>query len=161
MIANKFPHVPVDSRRGATVVEFALTFPLFLLFLLGAIEFGWLNVMRHTADNAAYEAARHAMVPGATKDEAIAKARSILRVVGARGANVTVSPSTITPTTPEITVKVEIPVDKNALLAPKFMKGRMLSSSSTLRTERAKSSPVDASSSDGDNSGWPRRGRRR
>jgi len=50
------------ARRGATTVEFAITAPVFFLFLLAAFEFGWLNVIRHTADNAAYEAARTAMV---------------------------------------------------------------------------------------------------
>jgi Flp pilus assembly protein TadG len=37
-------------RRGATAVEFALTAPVFILFLMAAFEFGWLNVVRHTAD---------------------------------------------------------------------------------------------------------------
>ena len=47
------------SRRGATAAEFALTLPLFILFLMSAFEFGWLNVQRHTSDDACYEAARH------------------------------------------------------------------------------------------------------
>ena len=59
-------------------MEFAITAPIFFLFLLAAFEFGWLNVMRHTADNAAYEAARTAIVPGATAAEALAKATSLL-----------------------------------------------------------------------------------
>jgi len=37
------------TRRGATVVEFALAAPIFFLFLMAAFEFGWLNVLRHTA----------------------------------------------------------------------------------------------------------------
>src|SRR6185295_7284523 len=82
-------------RRGAVAVEFAITAPIFFLFLLAAFEFGWMNVIRHTADNAAYEAARAAMVPGATAAEAKTKANSILGVVGARGAIVTVTPATL------------------------------------------------------------------
>ena len=35
-----------------------MTAPMFVLFLMASFEFGWLNVLRHTADNAAYEAAR-------------------------------------------------------------------------------------------------------
>lgn len=126
------------SRRGATVVEFALTAPLFLLFLMASLEFGWLNVMRHTADNAAYEAARHSMVPGATSAEAVARANSILNAIGARNAKVTVTPGTITSTTDKVTVKVDIPVNSNALILPKFAKGKTITSSSTMRTERAK-----------------------
>ena len=50
------------SRR-APVVEFAIVAPIFFLFLMAAFEFGWLNVLRHTADNAAYEAARTRSCP--------------------------------------------------------------------------------------------------
>ena len=72
------------DRRGATAVEFALVLPIFVLFLMASFEFGWLNVVRHTADNAAYEAARYAMVPGATADEATQEAKSILKTIGVR-----------------------------------------------------------------------------
>ena len=53
-----------------------------------------MNVLRHTADNAAYEAARYAMVPGATAAEAKAKANALLKIIGTRNAVVTVSPAT-------------------------------------------------------------------
>ena len=124
-------------RRGATVVEFALTLPIFILFLMASFEFGWLNVLRHTADNAAYEAARHAMVPGATAAEATARANSILNVIGARGAVVTVSPATITSSTNEVTVSIDIPMKSNALVVPKFTGTKTLHSEATMRTERA------------------------
>jgi Flp pilus assembly protein TadG len=124
-------------RRGATAVEFALTAPVFFLFLLAAFEFGWLNVIRHTADNAAYEAARTAMVPGATSAEASAKANGLLQIVGARNAKVKVTPTVITPDTEEITVTIDIPMAKNGLIVPRFSGKKTLSSSSTLRTERA------------------------
>jgi Flp pilus assembly protein TadG len=124
-------------RRGAAAVEFALTAPIFFLFLLAAFEFGWLNVIRHTADNAAYEAARTAMVPGATVAEARNKANGLLRVVGARGANVTVTPTVLTPETDEVTVEIDIPMNRNGLIAPRFTRNKTLHSESTLRTERA------------------------
>jgi Flp pilus assembly protein TadG len=124
-------------RRGAAAVEFALTAPIFFAFLLAAFEFGWLNVIRHTADNAAYEAARTAMVPGATAAEAQSAANAILSIVGARGATVTITPSTLTPETEEVTVQVDVPLNSNGLIAPRFTKNKTLSTSSTLRTERA------------------------
>jgi Flp pilus assembly protein TadG len=126
-----------DQRRGATAVEFALTAPVFFLFLLAAFEFGWLNVIRHTADNAAYEAARTAMVPGATAAEARAKANGLLNIVGARGARVTVTPPNISADTKEVTVAIDIPMNRNGLIVPRFSKKTTLRSSSTLRTERA------------------------
>jgi Flp pilus assembly protein TadG len=125
------------SRRGATVAEFAMTVPVFFLFLLAAFEFGWLNVMRHTADNAAYEAARYAMVPGGTAAEAKARANSILKIVGARGAVVTVNPSTLSATTDKVTVSIDIPLKSNALVVPKFTGTKTLHTEATMRTERA------------------------
>jgi Flp pilus assembly protein TadG len=134
-IANRFRRR--QTRRGATVVEFAIVAPVFFLFLLAAFEFGWFNVMRHTADNAAYEAARHAMVPGATAAEARDKANSILNIVGTRGANVRVTPAIVTPDTEEITVTIDVPMNRNALILPRFMRNKTIRAASTLRTERA------------------------
>jgi Flp pilus assembly protein TadG len=126
-----------QSRRGAVAVEFAITAPIFFLFLLAAFEFGWLNVMRHTADNAAYEAARTVIVPGATAAEAKSKANTLLNIVGARGATVTITPTTITNSTTQVTVAVDIPMKGNALIVPRFTSSTTLHSQSTLRTERA------------------------
>jgi Flp pilus assembly protein TadG len=125
------------NRRGATAVEFALTAPVFFLFLLAAFEFGWLNVIRHTADNAAYEAARTAMVPGATADEATSKANNLLNIVGARSAKIKVTPPKLTPETDQVTVSIDIPMKKNGLIVPRFTRSTTIHSSSTLRTERA------------------------
>jgi Flp pilus assembly protein TadG len=117
-------------------VEFALTAPLFILFLMAAFEFGWMNVVRHTADNAAYEAARSAVVPGATVAEATAKANALLNVVGARGATVTVSPNPVTVSTDAVTVNIQIPMDQNGLIVPRFTGNTTIEAVSTLRTER-------------------------
>jgi Flp pilus assembly protein TadG len=124
-------------RRGAVAVEFAITVPIFFLFLLAAFEFGWLNVVRHTADNAAYEAARAVVVPGATAAEATAKANSILNVVGARGAKIKITPANITTSTTAVTVAIDIPMSSNGLITPRFTGKTTLHSQSTLRTERA------------------------
>jgi Flp pilus assembly protein TadG len=126
-----------ESRRGAAAVEFALTAPIFFAFLLAAFEFGWMNVLRHTADNAAYEAARTAMVPGATAAEARRKANNLLRIVGARGARVSITPTALTPDTEQVTVAVDIPMNRNGLIVPRFTRNKTLHSESTLRTERA------------------------
>jgi Flp pilus assembly protein TadG len=123
-------------RRGATAVEFALTAPVFFLFLLAAFEFGWLNVLRHTADNAAYEAARNVIVPGAKASEAKSIANNLLKIVGARGAKVTITPPTVTPETESVTVSIEIPMKKNGLIVPRFTGKTKILASSTLRTER-------------------------
>jgi Flp pilus assembly protein TadG len=125
------------GRRGATAVEFALTAPIFFLFLLASFEFGWLNVIRHTADNAAYEAARTAIVPGATAAEARNKANRLLRIVGTRGATVTVTPDPVTAQTDDVTVAIEVPMSRNGLIVPRFTNTTTIRAESTMRTERS------------------------
>lgn len=126
-----------EQRRGATAVEFAIVAPIFIVLLVTSIEFSKLNVMRHTGDHAAYEAARHAMVPGATSAEAIAKASNLMNAVGTNGATVTITPATILPETEEVTVSVDVPMDQNGWILPKFIGSRTLHSESTLKTERS------------------------
>jgi len=129
---------PQGRRAVRSAVEFCNhSAPIFFLFLLASFEFGWLNVMRHTADNAAYEAARAVVVPGATAAEATAKATSILNVVGARGAKISIPPANITASTTEVTVAVDIPMSSNGLITPRFTGKTTLHSESTLKTERA------------------------
>src|SRR6187549_548125 len=82
-----------NARTGAAAVEFAIVAPIFFVLVLGSLEFGRLNIIRHTADQAAYEAARNAMVPGATTAEARLAADRMLRIVGTRGAQVTINPT--------------------------------------------------------------------
>jgi Flp pilus assembly protein TadG len=127
------------ARAGVTVVEFAIVAPIFFLFLLASFEFGWMNVLRHTADNAAYEAARTAMVPGASAADAVAKANAILSVVKARNATVTVTPTVITQATDHVTVAIDVPMNSNALVIPRFTGTKTIHCSATLRTERVDS----------------------
>jgi Flp pilus assembly protein TadG len=126
------------DRRGATAVEFALVAPVFFLVLFAMFEFSRLNVLRHTADNAAYEAARVAMVPGATAADAVAEANRLLSVVGARGATVRVTPAVLTTATDQVTVSIAIPLDQNGWVVPRFTRASTLQSQSTLKTERVR-----------------------
>jgi hypothetical protein len=127
-----------SNRTGAAAVEFAIVAPIFFIFMLGSLEFGRLNVIRHTADQAAYEAARQCMVPGATAAEARQHARRMLRIVGARGAQVAVTPAVLGPDVDEILVTVEVPLNQNGWLTPRFTKNRSIEAMSRLRTERAR-----------------------
>ncbi len=122
-------------RTGAAAVEFAIVAPIFFTLVIASLEFGRLNIIRHTADQAAYEAARHAMVPGATAAEAKSKAESMLKVVGARDSQITI----VGPTDDKVTVTVDVPLNKNGWIAPKFTKNKTIHATSTLKTER----PID------------------
>lgn len=123
-----------DERHGAALVEFALVGPLLFLFMLASLEFSHLTTLRNTANNAAYEAARVAVVPGATSSEADREARRILGVVGVRNYDLQVSD--VNPGSNEVTVTINIPYANNALSVPLFLKNSHIRSQSTLRTER-------------------------
>lgn len=125
------------NRRGVTTVEFAIVLPTFILLLFASFEFSRLNVIRHTADNAAYEAARIGMVPGATAAEAVAEANRILGIVSTRGATVTITPAVLDSNTDTITVAVDVPLSQNGWIVPRFSGGAVMHAESTLRAERA------------------------
>jgi Flp pilus assembly protein TadG len=125
------------ERRGVTVVEFALTFPLLIALVIGLIEFARLSTLRHAADNAAYEAARHVIVPGASVAEAKAQGFDLLGRAGVRNATIDVNPAVITEDTKQVTVQVQVPLTGNSWLPPKLTKTRMVVRDTTLRTERA------------------------
>jgi Flp pilus assembly protein TadG len=126
-----------QKRDGATVVEFAIVAPIFFLLVVSSLEFGRLNVIRHTADQAAYEAARTAMVPGAAANEAVQAATSMLAVVGARGAQIAVNPPVLGPDDTQITVTIDVPLSQNGWIAPRFTKNATIHAVSRLRAERA------------------------
>ncbi|MEM6330541.1 MAG: TadE family protein [Planctomycetota bacterium] len=127
------------ARAGATAVEFAIVAPVFFTVVFAMFEFSRVNVLRHTADNAAYEAARVAMVPGATAGDAVAEANRLMGVVGARGVRVAVDPPSLGPATRQVTVSVEVPMSENSLVVSRFTNNATLRSESTLRTERVES----------------------
>lgn len=126
----------ITGQRGAVAVEFAMVAPLFFLIIITMFEFSRLKVIRHTMDNAAYEAARNAIVPGATAAEALTEARRLLSVVGARGANVRITPPVLGPDVQQVTVNIDVPLNQNALVTPNFTGATTLSSVATLKTER-------------------------
>jgi Flp pilus assembly protein TadG len=73
-------------ERGAALIEFVLVAPLFLLILLGAIDWGWYFVVRETLVNATREGARVASVQDVpatqSRAAAIAAVRGYLTNVG-------------------------------------------------------------------------------
>lgn len=126
-------------RRGATVVEFAVVAPIFFLFIFASIEFGRMSMLRHAADQAAYEACRSAMVPGATASEATAEASRVLGVLGVSHFTVNLNPTVITDDTTSLTVTVNVPMAENSFIFPRFTNGLQLKGEATLRTERVRS----------------------
>lgn len=122
-------------RRGAHAVEFALTAPLLFLFVFTCVEFARMNSIRHTVDNASYEAARVGITPDGTNADVEAAALKIMAAVGAKNSVVETTPTVITPDTAEITVTVTTPVAGNGFIAPAFFADRQLIGQTTLSRE--------------------------
>jgi len=136
MRSTRFIKRPSQTRRGATAVEFALVAPIFFLLLLASFEFARLNVIRHSADNAAYEAARLGMVPGATPAEVINEANRLMNIAGARGTTVTVVPPGLGPNIAQLTVTIDVPMAQNGWITPRFTSLTTMTAVSTLKAER-------------------------
>jgi hypothetical protein len=56
------------NKKGATIVEFAMVLPLFLLFVFGIVDFGMYFFVEHTVQYATREGMRLALVGGTLQD---------------------------------------------------------------------------------------------
>ncbi|MCA9218072.1 MAG: pilus assembly protein [Planctomycetales bacterium] len=111
-------------RRGVVAVEFAFAATVLFLVIAISIEFSRMNMLRHSVDNAAYEAARAGIILRANVDDVKQTANEIMNSVRARGTVVEVTPDTIQDDTPEIVVTVSVPADQNGFVTPRFFAGR-------------------------------------
>lgn len=89
--------VPVNNgllspphRRGATAVEFAVVLPVILTIFFGSIEAVNVNHLNNMASDAAFYAARRAIVPGANKTTAINEGKALLSTVGIKNPVITI-----------------------------------------------------------------------
>ncbi len=141
-------------RKGATMVEFAVCAVPFFLLIFTCIEFSRFSMMESLAQDAAYEAARHVIVAGAKKSDAVERAHEILSILGTREADVSVTAtdingkvqSEIDDETGGVSVMVKIPMSKNCSFLARFTNDIVLTKETTLTTERY-SGYYDSSSS--------------
>lgn len=124
-------------RDGAVLVEFALVLPVFFMILLTCLEFTRLNMIRNLMQDAAYYAARHCIVPGATAEEAEAEANRILAAMGTRDASITINDGNgLNENSPAIKVQITVPIASNAFVASQFTQEMTLVAESVMKTER-------------------------
>jgi Flp pilus assembly protein TadG len=115
-------------------VEFAIVANIFLLMILTCMEFARLNMVRSLAQDAAYFAARHAIVPGATPEEAIEEADRIMSSMLSNGYEVTVND--IDADAGEVSVTVAVDLYEVALFAPYFLPNSVIETTANMSTER-------------------------
>ncbi|MGI9428376.1 MAG: TadE/TadG family type IV pilus assembly protein [Bythopirellula sp.] len=136
MMTNRVQRTLVRSgRNGLYAVELALTLPLLMVLLFGFYELARANLMRNLAQDAAYEAAREVIVAGSQASEAVQVASDILQVLGVNSPQVTVSPTTITPTTDEVAVTVSFPMQSITGIGNSFLSGLTLTGQCQLQRE--------------------------
>jgi Flp pilus assembly protein TadG len=129
------------TRRGASLVEFALVAPIFFLFVFGMVELGRMVMVQQLLTNASREGARQAVLDGATSEH-------VQDVVEQYLANASIDVQrekiTVTPDPPAtafgdpITVSVSTPYsDVSWLPFPRYLNTVHLEASTQMRRETA------------------------
>ncbi len=116
-------------NRGAAIVEFALGFMLFIMMLVGVMEFGLAVWAYTTVAQATRQGARYAMVHGSANP---ATADQIKSVVAANAVGLDLSNLTVTTTWSPANqrgavVQVQVRYKLNLVAAPLFVKQNTLS----------------------------------
>lgn len=125
------------QRRGATAVEFAFAAPALFFVIFCCAEFARLSMMRNLANNAAYEAARCAIVEGADNEDAILMANKILGRLGTQNTTININDGEeIQALTRTVTVEIIIPMEDNSFFFGEVYGDREIRSEITLNTER-------------------------
>ena len=118
------------ARRGSATVEFSIVIPLVFLFVLGLMEWGRFEMIRHVTSTAAFNGCRLATLQGVTEPEVETRVNEILDVYF-------VSQATTTTTFEEedVTVHVEVPVAPNSFFLVRFFGNVTLEREFTLALE--------------------------
>ena len=77
------------ARRGATILEMALTLGILLSLTFGTVEFGYFFFVKNTVQGAAREGARVAITPTASNTDVSTIVNSSLQAAGLRPADFT------------------------------------------------------------------------
>lgn len=118
------------ERRGAALVEFALVAPVFLLLIVGSIEFGRAIMVQEALTNASREGARVGVLDGATTSDVTTAVNTYLTGMSISGATTSVSPTDpgTTANGTQVTVLVSIPYSTVTWVpSPWFLKNATLS----------------------------------
>jgi Flp pilus assembly protein TadG len=123
------------DRTGAAMVEFAIVANLMFMVILTCMEFARMNMVRNLAQDAAYFAARTAIVPGATADEATDAAENIMNTMISENSYTT-TVGNLDSDSGEVVVTVSVDLDDVAFFAPLFLPQSTITTTARMRTER-------------------------
>jgi Flp pilus assembly protein TadG len=132
-------HLPTvrRKRRGVAATEFAVCLPIIVLLVIGTIEACSMIFLKQSLAIAAYEGARTAIIPGATKTQVENACQQILTDRGVKSGKVTIKPSDIAALNPGdfVDVTVSAPCNSNAVVPNTFYRGRTLTSTASMMIE--------------------------
>jgi Flp pilus assembly protein TadG len=111
----------VSRRRGATVIEFAIVAPLFLLFIFALVEFGRYVMVTQALTNAAREGSRTAALATTMSTPRVRDAvdGGLRGVISSQAdvspVTVTVVPESLSAIAPGTEIEVSVEVDASAV----------------------------------------------
>lgn len=125
-------------RRGAAIVEMALTLPLLILISLATLDTCKVLFVRQSAKIAAYECARIAIIPGATTQLIESQCNAFLTPRGINQYQVSLSEPTLTNLRKGqlLTVNVSVPANSNSLGTSWFYREQTFLESVTILVEQ-------------------------
>ena len=138
------------TRRGATMVEFAFVLPIFLLIVLGIIEFGQAMMVSQLITHAARESARASTLEGATNASITELALELLESSGnidPEHVTVTISltpaPGNSDPNDEVANassgdlcqIEIQVPFSEVAYIPGNYLGGKLLRAACTMRRE--------------------------
>lgn len=139
-----------QPRRGAAMVEMALVLPVFLMVVMGIIEFGRAMWVSNMLTNAAREGARMAILDGSSNAEVRQSVEDFLTTtLGVQAADITttitISPATGNPNPANecasansrdlITISVSLAFNKVALISSNYLESATLVGKTAMRHE--------------------------
>lgn len=147
---QRFVRSQPSARRGASVVEMAIVLPVFMMVVMGIIEFGRGMMVGQLVTNAARYGARIAAVDGSSNASVTQDIENFLvEAVGIAPADATITITvTAAPGNPDpandltraqpkdlVKVAVQVPYDKVGYVGGRWLNGTQLSGQCTMRHE--------------------------
>ncbi len=119
------------DRRGAIVVEMAVTAPVLFLIVFGLFQFGYVFMVQHLLQNAAREGCRNAVLSKSTNANVISNIRTSLQSQGITGGATTLLVNGVAGNVSEansgdnIGVQITLPISKVSIVPNNYLNGQL------------------------------------